>query len=73
MTSESIFRAAFWILFAGVLAMRIYFALQVRRAGERVMPDREAVEREGRGTFAVRLVMFLIFLSWLILYAINPP
>ena len=44
MTTESIFRVAFWVLFAGVFVMRIYFALQVRRAGERVMPDREAVE-----------------------------
>jgi protein-S-isoprenylcysteine O-methyltransferase Ste14 len=36
------------------------------------MPDREAVEREGRGMFAVRFLMFLILLSWLILYALNP-
>ena len=33
MTTESIFHIAFWVLFAGVLAMRIYFALRVRRAG----------------------------------------
>lgn len=59
MTAESPFRAAFWILFAGVLAMRTYFALKVRRAGERIMPDHEAVEREGRGMFAFRVVMFL--------------
>jgi protein-S-isoprenylcysteine O-methyltransferase Ste14 len=72
MTTESIFRVAFWILFAGVLVMRIYFALRVRRAGERVMPDREAVEREGRGMFAARVVMGFLLLGWLILYAIHP-
>jgi protein-S-isoprenylcysteine O-methyltransferase Ste14 len=72
MTTESIFRVAFWVLFAGVFVMRIYFALRVRRAGERVMPDREAVEREGRGMFAVRVVLFLLLLCWLALYAINP-
>src|SRR5512136_282305 len=72
MTTESIFRVAFWVLFAGVFVMRMYFALQVRRAGERVMPDREAVEREGRGMFAVRVVMFLLLLGWLALYAVNP-
>jgi protein-S-isoprenylcysteine O-methyltransferase Ste14 len=72
MTTESIFRVAFWVLFAGVFVMRIYFALRVRRAGERVMPDREAVEREGRGMFAVRVVLFLLLLGWLALYAINP-
>jgi protein-S-isoprenylcysteine O-methyltransferase Ste14 len=72
MTTELIFRVAFWVLFGGVFAMRIYFALQVRRAGERVMPDREAVEREGRGMFAARVVMFFLLLAWLALYAINP-
>lgn len=73
MTPESIFRIAFWTLFAGVFVMRVYFALQVRRAGERVMPDREAVQREGRGAFALRVVLFLLLVGWLVLYAINPP
>ncbi len=36
------------------------------------MPDREAVEREGRGMFAVRVVMFFLLLGWLVLYAIYP-
>ncbi len=73
MTTESIFRVAFWILFAGVLVMRTYFALQVRRAGERVMPDRQAIEREGRAMFAVRVLMFFLLLAWMVLYAIYPP
>jgi protein-S-isoprenylcysteine O-methyltransferase Ste14 len=72
MTTESTFRVAFWVLFAGVIVMRIYFTLKVRQAGERVMPDHEAVEREGRGMFAVRVVMFFVLLGWLVLYAINP-
>lgn len=72
MNTETVLRAAFWVLLAGVLVMRIYFALQVRRSGERVMPDHEAVEREGRGMFLVRFVMFFILIGWLILYAINP-
>ena len=73
MNTESIFRIAFWILLAGVFVMRLYFSLRVRRAGERVMPDREAVEREGRGMFAARFLMFLLFFGWLVLYAVNPP
>jgi protein-S-isoprenylcysteine O-methyltransferase Ste14 len=72
MTPESIFGVAFWILFAGVFVMRIYFALKVHQAGERVMPDHEAVEREGRGMFAVRVILGFILLGWLVLYAINP-
>ena len=72
MTTESIFRVAFWVLFAGVFVMRMYFALRVRRAGERVMPNRQAIEREGRVMFAVRVLMFFLLLSWLALYAIYP-
>lgn len=72
MTTESTFRIAFWVLFAGVFIMRVYFALRVRQAGERVMPDREAVKREGWGMFAVRVVMFFLLLGWLALYAIHP-
>jgi hypothetical protein len=47
-------------LFGGVLVMRLYFSLRVRQAGERVMPDREAVEREGRALFVARVVMFFL-------------
>ncbi len=72
MSTETVFRIAFWILLAGVLAMRIYSALIVRQAGERIMPDREAVQREGRGLFAVRVVAGLLLGAWLIIYAINP-
>ncbi len=72
MTTEWIFHVAFWVLFAGVLVMRICFALRVRRAGERVMPDRQAIEREGRVMFAVRVLMFFLLIAWLVLYAINP-
>ena len=52
--------------------MRIYFAFKVRQAGERVMPDHEAVEREGLGIFVVRVILGFILLGWLVLYAINP-
>ena len=36
------------------------------------MPDREAVEREGRGMFAGRVILVFILLGWLVFYAINP-
>jgi protein-S-isoprenylcysteine O-methyltransferase Ste14 len=73
MMPELGFRVAFWVLFGGVLLMRVYFSVRVRRAGERVMPDREAVEREGRGMFAVRVLLFVLTIAWLVLYAVNPP
>jgi len=72
MTAESIFRFAFWVLIVGVLVMRVYFTLQVRRAGERIMPDHQAVEREGRVMFAVRVALGLILFGWLVVYTINP-
>jgi protein-S-isoprenylcysteine O-methyltransferase Ste14 len=37
------------------------------------MPDQEAIEREGRGMFALRVLMFLVLLAWLVVYTINPP
>jgi protein-S-isoprenylcysteine O-methyltransferase Ste14 len=52
--------------------MRIYFVVQVRRAGERLTPDREAIGREGRVMFAFRLVMGLLLGGWLVLYLIYP-
>ena len=73
MTTDAILRIAFWVLLGGVLVMRVVFAARVRRAGERVMPDRQAVEREGRGTFALRVVLFFLLMGWLVLYAIYPP
>lgn len=73
MTAESIFRVAFWVLLGGVLAMRAYFAFRVHQAGERLMPDREAVEREGRGIFVIRVVAFFFLIALLVLYALNSP
>lgn len=72
MTSESTSRIASWVLLAGVLLMRVYFVAQVRRAGERLMPDREAIEREGRVTFGLRVALGLLLGCWLALYAIYP-
>ena len=65
MSSKSAFRIAFWVLLAGVLLMRVYFVVQLRRARERLMPDREAVEREGRAMFAFRVAMGLLLGCWL--------
>jgi len=73
MNTEVGFRIAFWVLVALVLVMRAYFAFRVRQAGERVMPDRAAVEREGRGMFVIRVVAFLLLIAVLVLYGIHHP
>ncbi len=67
------FRILFLILFGGVLAMRVYFMIRVRQAGERLMPDREAVRREGRGIFAARVGLFLMLIAFLGLYLLDVP
>ena len=73
MIPESTFRAAFWVLFGGVLLMRVYFSFRVHQAGERLMPDRAAVEREGRGMFAARVIAFFVMIALLVLYAFDAP
>ena len=72
MISEQLFRILFWILILGVLIMRIVFTLRVRLAGERVMPDRAAVKREGKLQFAVRVFSFFTLLGLLGAYAFFP-
>jgi protein-S-isoprenylcysteine O-methyltransferase Ste14 len=66
-------RIAFWVLLGLLLLMRGYFSFRVRQAGERLMPDRAAIEREGRATFAIRFVGFFLLIALLVFYAINPP
>jgi protein-S-isoprenylcysteine O-methyltransferase Ste14 len=72
MTTESTFRLAFGILLAALLAMRIYFMVKVRRAGGRLMPDKQAVAREGgRGVFVVRVIAFFMLMTFLVMYLIG--
>jgi protein-S-isoprenylcysteine O-methyltransferase Ste14 len=69
MIQETLFRIAFQILLAGILAMRAYFMIKVHLAGERLMPDQGAVRREGgEAVLALRIIVFLIFLTFLIMY-----
>ncbi len=73
MVPESTFYIAFWVLFGGLLLMRVYFSLRVRQAGERLMPDHEAIEREGRGMFVIRVAAFFLLIALLVLYALGSP
>ncbi len=72
MSTESIFRIAFWLLFGGLIVMQVYFASRVRHAGERVRADRNAIAREGWGYAVVRTVASLALISFLVLYAFSP-
>lgn len=71
MTPESTFQALFWVLFGAVLLMRFFFMFRLRRAGQAIMPDPQAVEREGRGLFAFRLASWFLMIGVLVSYALN--
>ena len=73
MSGENVFRTAFWTLLVLLSLIRVFFAIRVRSAGERIMPDRAAIEREGRGMLASRVFAFFFLISLLVIYALNPP
>lgn len=72
MTSETAYRIAFFFLLVALLAMRIYFMVKVRRTGGRIMPDEQAVQREGgRGALIFRVVMFFALIVFLAMYFLG--
>ena len=72
MNDEETFRVAFWGLFGAAVLMRTFFAIRVHQAGERLLPDRAAVRREGGPFFVLRLLV-LLFVPALVFFARNPP
>lgn len=69
MTNDSLFRAAFFALFVALAAMRIYFTARVHRSGGRILPDAQAVQREGgRGALFFRVSLFIALLVFLAMY-----
>ncbi|MCU0486607.1 MAG: isoprenylcysteine carboxylmethyltransferase family protein [Anaerolineales bacterium] len=73
MSTDSIFRIAFWVLFGGLILMQVYYAVRVQRAGERVGADQDAIARAGWGFSVVRILGSLALIVFLVLYAINLP
>lgn len=73
MAPEKVFRIASLVLLGALVVMRGYFSLRVRQAGERLLPDREAVEREGKGVFLLRVVSFFVLIGILVSYASDLP
>ena len=67
------FHITFFILLGAMLIVRIIFNLRLKRAGERYMPDQQAIRHEGLGLFISRMVLFFVLIAILGLYAINHP
>ena len=72
MNTEGFFRFAFWALIALTLAMRSWYAVRARHAGERLWPDRASILREGWGLFFLRLVIFLLLVGVVVLAFVHP-
>jgi protein-S-isoprenylcysteine O-methyltransferase Ste14 len=69
MTSETAYRLAFSFLLVALLAMRVYFMVKVRRSGGRIMPDEQAVQREGgKWVLIIRVVVFFTLIAFLGMY-----
>jgi len=73
MNPTTVFRIAFFILLGTMFGVRIVFNLRIRQQGERTMPDKEAIRREGIGLFALRFMLFFFLIAILVLYALNHP
>ena len=73
MQETLIFKILFLALFILVLIVRAYFGIKQRRAGRSSWSvSGEAVAREGRLSLILRPMMFLLMLSLVVLYIIEP-
>src|ERR1043166_4067422 len=68
MNTENTFNAIFWTLFASMFLMRFWFGFRVWRTGERLLPDRAALHREGFWTVTFdrlfSLLVAVVVLLW---------
>jgi protein-S-isoprenylcysteine O-methyltransferase Ste14 len=71
MTSEIMYRTDFFLLLLALIAMRVFFMIRVRRSGGRIMPDKEAVTREGRLGVILRTALFFVLIAFLVMYFLD--
>ena len=72
MSTETSFRIAFLILLVILITMRVYFMVRVRRSGGQIMPDGQAVAREGgRGVLVIRVIGFFALMIFLVMYFLG--
>ncbi|HEX9091496.1 MAG TPA: isoprenylcysteine carboxylmethyltransferase family protein [Anaerolineales bacterium] len=73
MDANITFRILFFILLGLMFIVRMIFNVRVKRQGERILPDRQAIQHEGAGVFAFRFIAFFVLIAVLVLYAIRHP
>jgi protein-S-isoprenylcysteine O-methyltransferase Ste14 len=73
MNTNVVFKILFFLLFAALLAIRLFFGWRARRAGKSSWSAKpEAVKREGWLSILLRPVMFLALLAVVGLYVVLP-
>jgi protein-S-isoprenylcysteine O-methyltransferase Ste14 len=72
MSTESLFRLTFWLVFVAMLVMQAYYACRARLSGRRVAAAAEAIEHEGWSCAVARAMRSVLLLASLVVYAINP-
>ncbi|MBN1535748.1 MAG: isoprenylcysteine carboxylmethyltransferase family protein [Anaerolineales bacterium] len=71
MTIENIFKTIFFILFIGLLCIRLFYGVKVRKTGKSSWKlDQSAVAREGKWSIILRPILFLCMLALVAFYAV---
>jgi protein-S-isoprenylcysteine O-methyltransferase Ste14 len=74
MKEEMLFRIVFWtFLFFIIVFNRVIPALQAKKSEQKILPDKKAIKNEGITAFSLRVILFVLFLAFLVLYSIYPP
>ncbi|MCJ7790488.1 MAG: hypothetical protein MUP69_10015, partial [Candidatus Atribacteria bacterium] len=74
MNEEMLFRIVFWVFLLFIIVFnRIIPALRAKKSEEKILPDKKAIKNEGKTTFFLRILLFVLLLAFLILYSIYPP
>lgn len=69
---ESLFRSAFWLIFAGMILLQLYYAARSRHSGELVAVDYKGNDFEGWEQSVFRAVRSVALIAFLLLFVINP-
>ena len=66
MNTDDMFSIVFWTLVASMFLMRGWFGFRVWRTGERLLPDRAAMQREGVWAHVIECVFFLLLAALIV-------
>ena len=66
MNTQDMFNIVFWTLLASMFLTRGWFGFRVWRTGERILPDRAAVQREGLWPHVIEVVFFLLLAALIV-------